>query len=100
MKLKPSMLTLGLALFGSLGTGIGSASAQSLYFETYPEPVPIVAPYEVVMAPRYVVRPTVVVVFDAVTDTISIVTPVRPEAGVAAAAAYESASRRLAALAR
>src|SRR5712671_1090091 len=44
------------------------------------------------------VRPTVVVVFDAVTDTISIVTPVRPEAGIAAAAAYESASRRLAAL--
>jgi anthranilate synthase component 1 len=44
------------------------------------------------------VRPTVVVVFDAVTDTISIVTPVRPEAGVAADAAYEGAGRRLAAI--
>jgi hypothetical protein len=60
MKLKPSTLTLGLALLGSLSLGIGSASAQGLYFETYAEPVPIVAPYEVVVAPRYVVRRTVV----------------------------------------
>jgi anthranilate synthase component I len=43
-------------------------------------------------------RPTVVVVFDAVTDTISIVSPVRPEAGVAADAAFERASERLAAI--
>jgi len=40
----------------------------------------------------------VVVGFDAVTDTISIVTPVRPQAGVTAAAAYENATRRLAAI--
>jgi hypothetical protein len=26
---------LGLALLGSLGIGVSSASAQSLYFETY-----------------------------------------------------------------
>jgi anthranilate synthase component I len=43
-------------------------------------------------------RPTVVVVFDAVTDTISIVSPVRPEAGVAADTAFERASARLAAI--
>jgi anthranilate synthase component I len=43
-------------------------------------------------------RPTVVVVFDAVTDTISIVSPVRPEAGVAADTAFERASERLAAI--
>jgi anthranilate synthase component 1 len=43
-------------------------------------------------------RPTVVVVFDAVTDTISIVSPVRPEAGVAADTAFERASKRLAAI--
>jgi anthranilate synthase component I len=43
-------------------------------------------------------RPTVVVVFDAVTDTISIVSPVRPEAGVAADTAFERAGERLAAI--
>src|SRR6266851_2679094 len=44
------------------------------------------------------VRPTIVVVFDAVTDTITIVTPVRPEAGVAADTAFERAGQRLAAI--
>jgi hypothetical protein len=61
MKLKSSMLSLpGLALLGSLGIGIGSASAQSIYLETYAEPYPIVEPYPVVVAPRYVVRPAIV----------------------------------------
>ena len=61
MNSKTSMLLrLGLALVGSLGIGISSASAQSVYFETYAEPFPIVEPYEVVMAPRYIVRPAVV----------------------------------------
>jgi anthranilate synthase component 1 len=44
------------------------------------------------------VRPTVVVVFDAVTDTITIVSPVRPEAGVAADTAFKRAGKRLAAI--
>jgi anthranilate synthase component I len=44
------------------------------------------------------VRPTVVVVFDAVTDTITIVTPVRPEADVSADTAFERAGERLAAI--
>jgi hypothetical protein len=62
MNSKSSMLSLlGLALVGSLGIGMNSASAQSVYFETYAEPFPIVEPYRVVMAPRYVVRPAVVV---------------------------------------
>lgn len=61
MNSKSSMLSrLGLALVGSLGIGMNSASAQSVYFETYAEPFPIVEPYEVVMAPRYVVRPAVI----------------------------------------
>jgi hypothetical protein len=61
MNSKSSMLSrLGLALVGSLGIGMNSASAQSVYFETYAEPFPIVEPYQVVMAPRYVVRPAVV----------------------------------------
>ena len=61
MNFSSSMLSrLGLALVGSLGIGISSASAQSVYLETYAEPFPIVEPYQVVMAPRYVVRPPVI----------------------------------------
>jgi len=41
------------------------------------------------------VRPTVMIVFDTVRDEISIVTPVRPKAGVAAKAAFETALARL-----
>jgi anthranilate synthase component 1 len=41
------------------------------------------------------VRPTVMVVFDAVRDEISLITPVRPQAGVSAKAAYEGALARL-----
>ncbi|WP_018408694.1 anthranilate synthase component I [Methylocystis rosea] len=40
-------------------------------------------------------RPTVMIVFDTVRDEISIVTPARPKAGVAAKAAYEAALARL-----
>src|SRR6266478_6358470 len=58
------------------------------------EDLPDLNPDPIGIPDAILVRPTVVVVFDAVTDTISIVTPVRPEAGIAAAAAYESASRR------
>jgi anthranilate synthase component 1 len=41
------------------------------------------------------VRPTVMVVFDAVRDEISLVTPVRPERAVSPKAAYETALARL-----
>jgi anthranilate synthase component 1 len=41
------------------------------------------------------VRPTVMVVFDAVRDEISLVTPVRPQAGVSAKMAFETALARL-----
>jgi anthranilate synthase component 1 len=44
------------------------------------------------------IRPTVVVVFDAVKDTLTVVTPVRPEAGVPAKTAYARATERLAAI--
>jgi hypothetical protein len=58
MNPKSSMLSLaGLALLGSRGIGINSASAQDAYFESYAEPFPIVEPYQVVVAPRYIVRP-------------------------------------------
>ncbi len=41
------------------------------------------------------VRPTLMAVFDSVRDEISLVTPVRPQAGVGAKAAYEAAIERL-----
>ena len=41
------------------------------------------------------VRPTLIIVFDAVKDTITVVTPVRPTTGVSASAAFARASERL-----
>jgi anthranilate synthase component 1 len=43
-------------------------------------------------------RPTVVIAFDAVKDTITVVTPVRPRAGVSAEAARAQAAERLSAI--
>ena len=40
-------------------------------------------------------RPTVMVIFDAVADTMTIVTPVRPDESISAEQAYESAAKRL-----
>ncbi|MBS7545476.1 anthranilate synthase component I [Ancylobacter oerskovii] len=42
------------------------------------------------------IRPTVMVVFDAVRDEVTVVTPVRPAAGVSAVAALEAARERIA----
>jgi len=44
------------------------------------------------------VRPTVVIIFDAVKDTITVVTPVRPEPDVTAKAALARAEERLSAI--
>ncbi|MEA2988765.1 MAG: anthranilate synthase component [Alphaproteobacteria bacterium] len=54
-----------------------------------PNPDPIGIPDAIL------VRPTVVVVFDAVQDTITLVTPVRPEKSVSASAALARANERL-----
>jgi anthranilate synthase component 1 len=47
------------------------------------------------MPDALLVRPTIVVVFDAVRDSITIVTPVRPAKDVPAAQAYEAARDRI-----
>src|SRR6266545_629377 len=57
-----------------------------------PNPDPIGIPDAVL------VRPTVVVVFDTVKDVITVVTPVRPESGVAAETAFTRARERLRAI--
>jgi len=57
-----------------------------------PNPDPIGIPDAVL------IRPTVIVVFDAVQDSMTAVTPVRPEAGVTAKAALARATERLSAV--
>jgi anthranilate synthase component I len=57
-----------------------------------PNPDPIGIPDAVLM------RPTLVVVFDAVKDSITVVTPVRPEPGLSASAALARATERLSAV--
>jgi anthranilate synthase component 1 len=57
-----------------------------------PNPDPIGIPDAVL------VRPTIVVVFDAVKDTITIVTPVRPESGINAETGFTRAGERLSAI--
>ncbi len=42
------------------------------------------------------IRPTVIAVFDTIEDLVTVITPVRPEAGMDAATAYEMARGRLA----
>src|SRR5437763_1535504 len=44
------------------------------------------------------IRPTVVIVFDAVEDTITLVTPVRPETNVTSAVVFNRAAERLCAI--
>ena len=60
------------------------------------EDLPSSKPDPIGIPDAMLLRPTVVVVFDAVADVITIVTPVRPEAGVSAATAFERAGKRLA----
>jgi anthranilate synthase component 1 len=62
------------------------------------EDLPSSKPDPIGIADAMLLRPTVVVVFDAVADIITIVTPVRPEAGVLADTALGRAGKRLAAV--
>ena len=62
------------------------------------EDLPAPPPDPLGIADAMLVRPTLVVVFDAVKDTITVVTPVRVHAGVGAQAARLRASERLSAV--
>jgi len=59
------------------------------------ERLPDAKPDKVGTADAELLRPTIVVVFDAVRDSITVVTPVRPAAGIPAAQAYEAARDRI-----
>ena len=60
------------------------------------EELPPANPDPIGIPDAILIRPTVVVVFDAVKDSITVVTPVHPEAGVSAKTALARASERLA----
>jgi anthranilate synthase component 1 len=60
------------------------------------EELPAAKPDPIGVPDAIMVRPTLIVVFDAVRDSIIVVTPVRPEAGVDAKTALARATERLA----
>jgi len=62
------------------------------------EELPTSHPDPIGIPDAVLIRPTLVVVFDAVKDTITVVTPVRPEPGVPAKAALARAQERLSAV--
>ncbi|MCJ2114011.1 anthranilate synthase component I [Methylobacterium sp. E-025] len=76
---------MAAGLFGYLGYDMVRAMEQL----PEPNPDPLNVPDAIL------VRPRVMVVFDSVRDLITVVCPVRPEAGVTAKAAYEAALARL-----
>jgi anthranilate synthase component 1 len=62
------------------------------------EELPPPNPDPIGIADAILLRPTIVLVFDATADTITVVTPVRPEKGVSAKAALARAGERLSAI--
>jgi anthranilate synthase component 1 len=83
--LPDSLPPMAAGVFGYLGYDIVRL------MEDLPEP----NPDPLGLPDGMLVRPTVIVVFDAVLDTITVVTPVRPQAGIDADAAYARATDRL-----
>jgi len=80
---------MAAGVFGYLGYDMVRLMEDSLLA---PGPDPIGIPDAIL------VRPTIVIAFDAVEDTITIVTPVRPQAGIDAQAAHARAVERLSAI--
>ena len=80
---------MAAGVFGYLGYDMVRLMEDSL---SAPGPDPIGIPDAIL------VRPTIVIAFDAVEDTITIVTPVRPRAGINAQTARTRAVERLSAI--
>jgi anthranilate synthase component I len=87
--LPPSLPPMAAGVFGYLGYDMVRLVEDSL---PGPGADPIGIPDAIL------VRPTVVIVFDAVKDTITVVTPVRPQQAVTAKTALAQARERLAAI--
>ena len=80
---------MAAGVFGYLGYDTVRLMEDSL---GTPPPDPIGIPEAILL------RPTLVIAFDAVKDTITVVTPVRPRAGISADAALTRAAERLSAI--
>ena len=80
---------MAAGVFGYLGYDMVRLMEDSL---AAPGPDPIGIPDAIL------VRPTLIVVFDAVKDSITVVTPVRPQPGIAAKTALAHATERLSAV--
>jgi anthranilate synthase component 1 len=59
------------------------------------ERLPDVRPDALEVPDSVLIRPTIMMIFDAVKDEITVVTPVRPEDGTSAEKAYKAATKRL-----
>jgi anthranilate synthase component I len=88
IELPQALPPMAAGIFGYLGYDMVRLMEELR--ESNPDPIGI--PDALLM------RPTIVVVFDAVKDMITVVTPVRPEKGVSAKTALARASERLAAI--
>jgi anthranilate synthase component 1 len=86
MELHPSLPPMAVGLFGYLGYDMVRLIETKL---AAPHPDPLNLPDAILL------RPTIVAIFDNVRDEIVLVSPVWPEAGVDARAAYARASERL-----
>ncbi|MBI1392890.1 MAG: anthranilate synthase component I [Alphaproteobacteria bacterium] len=82
---EPPLPPMSSGVFGFLGYAVARAT------ERLPDPPPAFAD----LPDAVMMRPTLVAVFDNVRQEISIATPVRPVAGVAAAEAYLAATAKL-----
>jgi len=88
IELPEGLPPMSAGIFGYLGYDM----VRQMEELPQPNPDPIGIPDAVML------RPTIVVVFDAVKDAITIVTPVRPEAGTSPDVALTRASERLSAV--
>jgi anthranilate synthase component I len=85
LEIPPELPPMAAGVFGYLGY------ETVRLMERLAEP----KPNKLGMPDAVLLRPTILVVFDAVRDSITVITPVRPAKGVPAAQAYESARDRL-----
>jgi anthranilate synthase component 1 len=85
LKLPPGMPPMSAGVFGYLGYDM--VRHMERLAPARPDPIGV--------PDALLIRPTVMVVFDAARDEMVIVTPVRPAPGVTAKAAHESAVARL-----
>jgi anthranilate synthase component 1 len=85
LTLPPELAPMSAGVFGYLGYDM----VREMERLAAPNPDPIGIPDAIMM------RPTLIVVFDAVRDTMTVVTPVRPAPGITAQAALTRATERL-----